>query len=99
MDDSAQCLKSARSERGRQDSPDSNENPEQYISKNEELIYDAITNWEALMDKIKFKEDMILPSVLLKDELGMDKWKNIPLPVVNASELFQKSLVNLSTII
>jgi len=61
------------------------------LQKKQAVLYEHMSNWENLMLRIKNNEDMILPSAFLRRELGMDKWKNIPIPLVNATELFEKS--------
>ena len=40
-----------------------------------------------------------LPSDFLKAELGIERWNNIPLPLVNATEQFERSFGNVSRII
>ena len=40
-----------------------------------------------------------LPSDFLKAELGIERWNNIPLPLVNATEQFERSFGNVGRII
>ena len=41
----------------------------------------------------------MLPVDFLKAELGIERWNNIPLPLVNATEQFERSFGNISRII
>jgi len=58
-----------------------------------------IKNWDPVFKHIHNDEGLMLPSLFLEKELQMDKWNNIPIPLVNGFESLQKSFGNVSNII
>lgn len=43
--------------------------------------------------------DFMLPISFIHGDLGVEKWKNIPHPVVNATEVFERCFGNVSRIL
>ena len=65
----------------------------------QEMILKSIEDWNILESKLRNEPDYELPVNFLADELGIDKWNNIPVPLVNATESFERSFGNVSRVL
>lgn len=59
-----------------------------------EKILKSIAEWALFEEAVILSKDMRFPSMVLKDQLNISSWKNIPIPVKEALEVIKTSLLN-----
>ena len=67
------------------------------LEREERLIL-GIGDWEHFYDKIQDKK-YSFPSQFIKDKIDVNSWKNIPIPLQEATEEFENCFINLSNIL
>ena len=63
------------------------------------MLLMGIQDWKFFEDQLENNKDFALPSINMSKLLNIQDWKNIPPPLVNASELFLHGFVKTSNIL
>lgn len=64
----------------------------------DERLHKGIGDWEHFYDKLK-DQKYAFPSQFIHDKIDINSWRNIPIPLQEATEQFEQCFVNLSNII
>ena len=59
---------------------------------NESNKFEDICNWEEFYEKLEKNAELEFPSAFLEKEIDMKTWNNIPIPIMNTTETFEKSI-------
>ena len=59
---------------------------------NESIKFEDIFNWEEFYEKLEKNAELEFPSTFLEKEIDMKSWNNIPIPIMNTTETFEKSI-------
>ena len=54
----------------------------------EDMLFKGIGDWDHFYEKLK-EEKYAFPSSFIKDNIDVQSWKNIPIPLQEATEQFE----------